>query len=214
MVDRTVEPVAEQFVDLEQQHEADYLGMWTFLATEVMMFGGVFMAVAAYRVEHYAGMHEGSQHLNMWLGGLSTAVLLGSSLVMALAVFSAREGRREDTMVNMLIAVGLGVVFLIIEGNEWAHALREGLAPGLTPAFPLHAEGAKLFFNLYFMATGLHGLHVTIGVVVIAVLTFRIWTFGLKLPRRHIVVEMVGLYWGLVDMVWIFLYPTFYLISR
>lgn len=204
------EIVAEQFATPEQQRETAFLGMWTFLATELMLFGGLFFGIAVYRLLYPEAMREASHHLYKSLGGINTAVLLTSSLTMALAVAAARQGRRRDATIDLAITAALGLVFVGIKGTEYLLEYREGLMPGVGPPFPLHAPGAELFFNAYFFATGLHALHLLIGVGIVGTVIARI---GVGSVGRQIVVEITGLYWHFVDVVWVFLYPAFYLIG-
>lgn len=203
---------AEQFAQPEQQRESALLGMWTFLATEMLLFGGLFFAILVYRILYPAGVREASQHLYKSIGGINTAVLLTSSLMVALAALAAQEGQRRAVVRNLVIAASLGATFLAIKGAEYFLDYREGLVPGLGGPFPLGTDGARLFINAYFFATGLHALHVLIGVVLLAVIAGRAAT-GLALPGRSIVVEVTGLYWHFVDVVWIFLYPALYLVG-
>jgi cytochrome c oxidase subunit III len=207
------EIVAEQFATPEQQRETAFLGMWTFLATELMLFGGLFFGIAVYRLLYREAMREASAHLYKSLGGINTAVLLTSSLTMALAVGAARQGRRRDATIDLAITAALGLVFVGIKGTEYYLEYREGLMPGVGPPFPLHAPGAELFFNAYFFATGLHAVHLLIGVTIVGIVTARIAWGDLLLPGRQIVVEITGLYWHFVDIAWVFLYPAFYLIG-
>lgn len=203
---------AEQFAAPEQQREAAFLGMWAFLATEIMLFGGLFFGIAVYRWLHAEAVSEASQHLYKTIGGINTAVLLASSLAVALAVLSAREGDRSRAIRNLLVGAGLGLAFLGIKGYEYYLDYKEGLMPGLGPKpFPLPPD-SELFINAYFFSTGIHALHVLIGVGVLAVLARRLAT-GLPLPARHIEIEIGGLYWHFVDIVWIFLFPVLYLVG-
>jgi cytochrome c oxidase subunit 3 len=210
MTDRAY--VVEPYEEPAQQHEAAQLGIWVFLATEVMLFGGIFMSILVFRVGYEAVAREASGHLDLWIGGLNTAVLLTSSLTMVLAVTAAREGRVARTVWGLLGTAALGLLFLGIKGYEYRSEYAEGLMPGVGPPFPLEPAAAELFFNLYFAATGLHALHLLCGIV--AVLAF-VWAVGMRrlhLPARSTPVEGLGIYWHLVDIVWVFLYPVLYLV--
>ncbi len=203
----------EPFVHAKQREEANHLGMWLFLATEAMMFGALFFALTVVRLRMPEGVRLASGHLDKLLGTLNTGVLLTSSLLVALAVTAARQGRQERTAGLLAGAAGLGVVFLAIKAYEYVTEFREGLMPG--PGFRLADQpGAELFFNLYYAATGLHALHLTIGVLLMLGLSARLLGGYLKVPERSTSVELPGLYWHVVDMVWVFLYPTLYLVSR
>ncbi|TCM14379.1 cytochrome c oxidase subunit 3 [Novosphingobium sp. PhB165] len=181
--------------------------MLVFLASEVMLFGGIFAAALALRLEHESAYGAAAHHLNLWLGTANTAVLLTSSLMAAIAVQAARDGKPAWAARALWAAVLLGCVFLAIKGAEYAGDLREGLMPGTAQA---HFEGTTqhLFMNLYFIGTGLHAVHVTIGLGLLVVA-------ALNRQARHdqhaVLIGNVALYWHLVDVVWVFLYPTLYL---
>lgn len=208
------ERVEEQFTSLGQQHEADRMGMWVFLATEIMLFGGLFMAILVYRVLFPDVVREAASHLNMWLGGVNTAVLLTSSLTMALAVHAARHGRGRRVLQMLAATAGLGSVFLGIKMYEYYREFHEGLMPAAGPPFPIETAGAELYFNVYFAATGLHALHLTLGILTVAILCGALLRGRLVAPDGHMTVELTGMYWHLVDIVWVFLYPVLYLVGR
>jgi len=214
MAEGGVHPHAGHFTTERQHRRAGMLGMWLFLATELMMFGGLFMGILVYRVSLGEALNQASRHLDMMLGGANTAILLTSSAAMALAVIAGREGRRRAAAGWLGATVALGFAFLAIKGVEYRREYAEGLMPHIGPAFPFEAPGMELFFNLYFAATGLHALHLAIGIGLVAVLAVRIATGGIALPGRAIVPECAGLYWHFVDIVWVFLYPLLYLSAR
>jgi cytochrome c oxidase subunit 3 len=206
-------PLKHHFDDPVQQNEAATLGMWAFLATEVLFFGGLFTAYAVYRSSYPAAFHEASRHLDVTLGTVNTAVLIGSSLTMALAVWAAQVGKRGGQVLFLLLTILLGSVFLGIKFLEYSHKFHEHLVPG--PHFAFHGHDpvhAQIFFSLYFIMTGMHALHMVIGIVLLAILTVRarLGRFG---PAYHSPVEIHGLYWHFVDIVWIFLFPMLYLIG-
>lgn len=206
--------LAHQFDDLEQQSEAATLGMWAFLVTEVLFFGGLFLGYVVYRSSYPEAFASGSHHLDVALGAVNTAVLIGSSLTMALAVHAAQVGRRKELVLFLLGTILLGAVFLGIKGVEYAHKFAEHLVPG--PSFVFtgpHAHQAQLFFSFYFAMTGLHAAHMVIGIGVLAVLTVMAWG-GRFSAAYYAPVEISGLYWHFVDIVWIFLFPLLYLIGR
>lgn len=190
------------------------LGMWVFLATELMLFAPLFLAYLYARTHYPAAFAAASRHTSFWLGTANTAVLLSSSLAMALAVLVHERGRERAASWLLLAAAACGVLFLFIKGSEYAHDFGEHLFPG--PSFRFagaFAGGAELFFYLYFAMTALHALHLALGVC--AALLFAL---GLRLrwrpllpPRR---LEALALYWHFVDSVWIFLYPMLYLVGR
>jgi cytochrome c oxidase subunit III len=259
------------FETAQQQKEAATLGMWAFLVTEVMLFGGIFMAYIVYRWAFPDVWAESASHLNTPLGTVNTVVLLVSSLTVALAVNAAEEGRRRTLLTMLGITIVLGLAFLVIKGYEysekfshcygystpaaWAtgtgqHAVDECLVPGRAFLFPAEhgashageatpaAEGAaaaesavsaeatghsqaapqggqqtphQLFFFLYFVATGLHAVHMLIGLTIVSTLTFLSWR-GVFTPTYSTPVEIGGLYWHLIDIIWVFLFPLFYLV--
>jgi len=211
----TSHPVlAHQFESLEQQRASTSLGMWVFLVTEIMFFGGLFTVYIVYRPLYGEAFAAASHHLDIGLGGINTAVLILSSFTMAMAVRSAQLGRRGPLAVFLVLTMLLGLTFLGIKGVEYRHKFEEHLIPGsdfrFTGVDPRHAQ---LFFSLYFAMTGMHALHMIIGVGVLGwllVLTRR----GRISAEQYDVVECTGLYWHFVDIVWIFLFPLLYLIGR
>jgi cytochrome c oxidase subunit 3 len=207
-------PLAHQFEDLEQQHEAASLGMWIFLATEVMFFGGLFAGYTIYRNLYLPGFEAGSHMLNVTIGATNTAVLICSSLTMALAVRAAQMGKRKALVTFLILTIALGLAFVIIKLTlEWRHDYLEGFAPGLNFTFTgANARSVELFFCFYFIMTGVHALHMVIGVGVLGVLLVLAWK-GHYGPDHFNAVETAGLYWHFVDIVWIFLFPLLYLIG-
>jgi len=204
--------LAHQFDDLTQQYEASSLGMWAFLLTELMFFGGLFVGYTVYRTAYLAGFIAGSQHLKVLLGTVNTAVLLSSSLTMALAVHAAQEGRTRLLSRFVLLTMLLGLVFLGIKGYEYTLEYHEGLVPALKFAYTgPHAPQVKLFMIFYFVMTSLHALHMLIGLSLLTVLVILNGR-GRFSTAYHTPVEVIGLYWHFVDIVWIFLYPLLYLV--
>ncbi len=202
------------FDDLGQQHEAATLGMWLFLATEVLFFGGLFAAYMLYRVWYPETWGAASRTLDVTLGAANTLVLITSSLTMALAVRAAATDKRRTLLIFLVLTMVLGAVFLGIKGIEYAHKFAEHHVPG--PGF--HFEGAaperaNLFFSLYFAMTGLHAAHMIIGLGLMAVMCWMA-ARGRFSARWHTPVEVSGLYWHFVDIVWIFLFPLLYLVDR
>jgi len=198
----------------EQQREASSLGMWVFLVTEILFFGGLFCAYVVYRHQYPQGFAEASRHLDVTLGTFNTAVLIVSSLTMALAVFFAAAGRRKATILVLVATMFLGAVFLGVKAVEYSHKFHDHLVPGLSFHFPgPHARPAEIFYSLYFTMTGLHAAHMIIGLGILTVLVLqaRKGRYG---PHYSTPVEMSGLYWHFVDIVWIFLFPLLYLIGR
>ncbi len=204
--------VPEQFEDAAQQHEAVTLGTWTFLATEVLFFGGLFMAYIAYRHAYPADFATGSRQTDLVFGTLNTAILLSSSLTMALAVHAAREGRNRPLVRCLLLTLLCALGFLVVKGFEYHEDVVDHLLPGGSFAKTLPPR-AEIFFVLYWAMTGLHALHVLVGTGLLATLT-ALARAGRFSARYYNPVELVGLYWHFVDAVWIFLYPLLYLIDR
>jgi cytochrome c oxidase subunit III len=203
-----------QFQTMEQQQETATLGMWIFLVTEIMFFGGLFMAYLLYRVWYPVAWSEGSLELDIVLGGVNTAVLIGSSLTMAMAVRAAQTGYPRATVNWLLGTMALGATFLVIKGFEYAHKFELGHVPG--PNFHFegpHAKQVEIFLSLYFAMTGLHALHMVIGLGLMSVITWMAYKRRFT-PEWYAPVEMSGLYWHFVDIVWIFLFPLLYLVDR
>ncbi len=196
-----------------QQAEAAKIGMWLFLVTEILLFGGLFTGYGILRMLHPDAFHHGHTYLDRWLGALNTVVLLVSSFTMAMAVHSARTGERKRLVRFLLATLALAAVFLGVKYVEYSHKFHEGLLPG---RFYSHkgdpVPGVHMFFSLYFVMTGLHGLHVVAGMVTIGWLLRRALR-GHFSPAYYNPVEIAGLYWHLVDMIWIYLFPLLYLIS-
>jgi cytochrome c oxidase subunit 3 len=205
---------AHQFDDAAQQRDAATFGMWVFLATEVLFFGAMFLGYTAYRLAYPAAFAAASRHTLIGFGGTNTAVLLISSATMAFAVRAARERRRTALALRLFATAALGALFLGIKGFEYAREIHEHLLPGSSFHFePPYATHAEMFFYLYFLMTGVHALHVTIGVILITIFGFRAWRTG-ALARHDTAVDLLGLYWHFVDVVWVFLFPLIYLVER
>ncbi len=205
--------LGEQFQNIEQQREAASLGMWVFLITEIMFFGGMFLAYTVNRTAYPVAFAEGSHYMSITLGTINTAVLIVSSLTMALAVYASQLGRSKMLIGFLGVTILLGLVFLGIKGIEYAAKFKEHLIPGSSFVFPgPEAPHVQLYFSLYFAMTGMHALHMIIGVGIVAVLLVKAWR-GRFTPEYHTPVEVSGLYWHFVDIVWIYLYPLLYLID-
>jgi cytochrome c oxidase subunit III len=187
------------------------LGMWVFLASEVLFFGGLFLAYLYGRTHWPQGWAEASRHTNVVLGTINTALLLSSSAAVALAVACEEDARQRRWTARLLaLTAALGTAFLVIKGFEYHAEWREHLFPG--PSFALQVPGAQEFFALYFVMTGLHGVHMIVGIAALAVLA-RGRSKGRDWARANHI-EIAALYWHFVDLVWIFLYPLLYLVSR
>jgi cytochrome c oxidase subunit 3 len=232
------------FDTMSQQKEAAVLGMWVFLLTEILFFGGLFVAYMIYRVWYFDAFAEASRSLSLFWGGLNTAVLIGSSLTMAMAVRGAQTNKRKATVTWLILTMILGTVFLGVKVIEYADKFEHHHVPG--PNFVWASEHAapaeggaehaapatavsehrqlslspdqlqgttQLYFSLYFTMTGLHALHMIIGIGLMSVITWMAWK-GRFDAEYYTPVEMSGLYWHFVDIVWIFLFPLLYLVER
>lgn len=208
----TATTVHVQYDSLARQHATARLGMWVFLGSEVLLFAGLLALYAAYRFTYPAEFDAASAHANVVIGTVNTYLLITSSLTMALAIQATRHGRRGRTVALLVATIGFGLAFDVLKAVEYAEHLAEGLAPGAYYAFgELPAHGVALYVTLYYLLTGLHALHVTGGVCVLVWLAVRARR-GDFTPESHIALELGGLYWHLVDLVWIFLWPLLYLI--
>jgi cytochrome c oxidase subunit 3 len=211
------------FVDEEQQRDAASLGMWLFLATEIMFFGGMFCAYLIYRYWYYNEFAAGSRSLDIWLGTINTAVLICSSLTVALGVRAAQIGNRKLLVILLLLTIVFGLAFLGIKGVEWYQKFEEHHIPGNSfnpddlvkeyPQIHIDPRPEQIYFSLYFAMTGLHALHMIIGIGIFIFLTYYAWK-GRYTPKYYTPVEIGGLYWHFVDIVWIYLFPLLYLIDR
>ena len=224
------------FENMEQQREAGALGMWVFLVTELMFFGGMFLAYTLYRTKFPAAFASASNHLDLTLGAVNTVVLILSSFTMALAVYSSQVGKRRNQIVCLVATIVLGATFLGIKAVEYYDKYEDRLIPGqLIPGRPFKPEvqepgtpydkhklhllpgatvkNVEMFFWIYFAMTGMHALHMIIGIGVLSVILFFSWR-GRYGPEYHNPVEIAGLYWHFVDIIWIFLFPLLYLLGR
>ncbi|HZP98263.1 MAG TPA: cytochrome c oxidase subunit 3 [Reyranella sp.] len=213
MTDHASDPAAPvlPYSDPEQQREAAFLGMYVFLGSEIMLFGGLFMTALVMRVLHPHEVVETSKELHIWIGGINTAILLTSSFAVAAAVHAARAGVGRVSAWLLAGAAALGIAFLALKGVEYSLEFRDGLLPGVSYPERFSGPVERLFMDLYFISTGLHALHVTVGIALLLIVSRSVATGRIVLPQRAIVVELGGLYWHLVDAIWIFLYPVLYL---
>jgi cytochrome c oxidase subunit 3 len=214
------------FYSMDQQLEASTLGMWVFLVTEVMFFGGLFMAYLLYRYWYPEAWQAGSNHLNVMLGGINTAVLICSSFTMVLAVRSAQVGSRRGQIVWLIGTILFGTTFLVVKYFEYKEKFEHHLVPGALFASPtavletghkvhdhaLVGNAEQLFFSLYFIMTGIHAAHMVVGIGIMLVMLTWAWR-GRFSPEYYGPVEVSGLYWHFVDIIWIFLFPLLYLLG-
>jgi cytochrome c oxidase subunit III len=216
------------FDTLGQQKAAASLGMWVFIAQEIMFFGGMFTAYLVYRLWYYAGYTAASRELDLVLGGINTAVLIASSLTVAMAVHSAQEGKQRQILWYLGATMVLGIVFLVIKYFEYSSKLElhhAHHANAMIRLFPMqgwfHVDGdlapianqMRMFMVLYFALTGMHALHMLVGIGLLLVI-MNMARKGAFTPRWFTPVEMFGLYWHFVDIIWIFLFPLLYLVNR
>ena len=215
--------LTHQFDDVEQQSEASTLGMWLFLATEVMFFGGLLTAFAVYRTTAPEAVALASRHLNVWLGCVNTVVLLMSSLTMALAVRAAQLREHRALLVCLILTMVLGTGFLGIKAAEYTQDYHEKLIPGWNFQVPerdrstvaaghVDPRRMEMFYVLYFFMTGLHAVHLIIGIALVGVMAYLSWKRWFS-GGGAVQIEVTGLYWHFVDVVWVFLYPLLYLID-
>jgi cytochrome c oxidase subunit 3 len=204
--------LAHHFSSLERQNEAMRLGMWLFLATEILLFAGLFTGYSVYRYQFPLAFADCSRHLEIALGTLNTVVLITSSFTVALSIHYARTDRRRAAALCLALTIAFALAFLGIKAVEYTAHFHEHSLPGKYYAFKeVKVPGAAMFFTMYFLMTGLHGLHVIAGMSVLSWLLWRTLQ-GRYSSRYYTGLEMGGLYWHLVDLVWIFLYPLLYLI--
>ena len=204
------------FASADQQKDASTIGMWVFLVTEIMFFGGLFLAYFAYRQAYPEAFASASNKTNLWLGAANTTVLICSSLTMAMAVHFAALGKQKLLVIFLTLTLLLGGVFLGVKAYEYHDKWVHHEVPGMSN---YDCEGCSdaghtpLFFSLYFGMTGLHATHMLIGFVILVILIFQA-AKGKFSPGWYTPIEMFGLYWHFVDIVWIFLFPLLYLIDR
>lgn len=205
--------IREPWSDLGRQTEGATFGIWLFLASEMLFFGALILTYAVMRIDHPAAFAAAGRETNLVFGTLNTAILLTSSLTMAVASLAAKaeEDLRRLVIVCLALTAALGLAFMVVKGLEYREDIEKSLVPG--PNFPLLQAPAQIFFALYWLMTGVHALHLSVGIVLVGRLALLGWRGRLEM-RRSPEVEVTGLYWHLVDVVWVFLYPIFYLPGR
>ncbi len=201
-----------QFQDLEQQTHAAELGMWAFMASEVLFFSGLFALYGAYRLQYGTAFSQAVRHTDLTLGTANTFILLTSSFLVAVAIHGVRAAWRRSNIAWLLGGtMALGAVFLALKILEYVHHFREGFYPG--PYYSnaeLTGRGPRIFFDLYYGMTGLHALHVTVGLVLLGWVWVQVRRGSID-ARYHTPLELSGIYWHFVDIIWVFLWPMFYL---
>jgi cytochrome c oxidase subunit III len=204
--------LAHHFPDMKTQEHAARMGMWIFLSTEILLFAVLFTAYAIYRFLFPVGFEEASKLAHVAMGATNTVVLITSSLTVALAIHYARHGENRKVVGLLAITIGFGALFMVLKGYEYYHHYLDGQLPGKLYHYAgVQGPGVSMYFTVYFLMTGLHGLHVLIGMSLLAWVAMRAWRneFG---PGYSTPVELSGLYWHLVDLIWIFLFPLLYLV--
>ena len=194
---------------VHRDDEGAKIGMWLFLFTEIILFGGLFLLFASYFYMFPGDFHNAGTNLNRVLGATNTIVLITSSLTVALAVGAVQRGNIRLSRLYLLATIGFALVFLVIKYVEWSTKIEHGLYPN-GPAYMQLPRGEMTFFNLYYLMTGLHAFHIIIGGALITWVWLRMGK-GLVTAERYILMENTGLYWHVVDLVWIYLFPLFYL---
>ena len=204
---------AHHFDSAEQEYQTSKFGVWLFLVTELMMFGGLFVAFAVFHNIYPEIFIEGSKFLDWKMGAINTVVLLTSSLTMALGIHYIQVGKRDAAFWNLIVTVACGAIFMVIKYFEYAHKIELGLLPGSAFSYegPVESANLALYFSFYFCMTGLHGIHVLAGMALIAWVAYR-HKRGDFNPKYFTAVEGVGLFWHVVDLIWIYLFPLLYLV--
>ncbi len=203
---------AHHFKSAEHEYESSKEGLWIFLTSEVLMFGTLFVGYFIYSNLYPEVFIEGSKSTDWRLGTLNTVVLLFSSLTMALGIYYCQKNDKKKAVLNLAITIACGAVFMIVKYFEYSHKIHLGKMPGLWFTGDTHGiKNLPLYFSFYFMMTGLHGIHVLAGMVLVAWVMLRAHRgeFG---PHYYTPVECVGLFWHLIDLIWIFLFPLLYLV--
>jgi len=204
----------EQHAHAEHSHydaEASKIGMWLFIFTELLLFGGLFIVYSVYRFMNQDAFHLAAEELNTTIGAINTVLLLISSMTIAMSTSALQLKKKGATLALLAVTVILGIVFLVNKYFEWGIKFEHGIWPGSEHLLNDFSQGEILFFGLYFVMTGLHALHIVIGLAIILVAAWRVHK-GTVNENRAALVENAGLYWHLVDLIWIFLFPLFYLI--
>lgn len=207
-------PIAEQFEEMDQQRAANLLGMWLFLATELLLFGGIFAGFVVYRFLYPEGFVEAAGLLSLPMGVLNTVVLLTSGMTMVIAEHSLDTERRRLALGFLMATLLLGLAFLGIKALEWHHEYQQGLVPVLDLAFHYagdNTQQVRLFFNFYFALTGLHVVHMLIGIVLLLTITVFVlrWRDPPRIARQ---LQIAGLYWAFVDVLWVIIFTLLYLL--
>jgi len=190
---------------------ASKTGMWLFLFTEMLLFGGLFVVYTVYRYRNHEAFHLAAEELSVFIGTINTIILLVSSTTIAMSITAIQKKNKKFALLLICITIFLGLAFLVNKYFEWGGHIKEHIYPG-SPVLALRGQGDVLFYGLYFFMTGLHALHIIIGLAFIGVITSKIIRNKID-SENFVLLENSGLYWHLVDLIWIFLFPLFYLIT-
>jgi cytochrome c oxidase subunit III len=204
----------EQNAHTEHTHydaEASKIGMWFFIFTELLLFGGLFIVYSVYRFMNQDAFHLAAEELNTTIGAINTLLLLISSMTIAMSTSTLQLKKKGATLGLLAVTILIGLIFLVNKYFEWGLKFEHGIWPGSEHLLTNFSQGEILFFGLYFVMTGLHALHIIIGLIIILVAAWRVHK-GTVNETRAVLLENAGLYWHLVDLIWIFLFPLFYLI--
>lgn len=196
--------------DIHRDDAASKLGMWLFIFTEILLFGGLFVVYSVYRYKNHVAFHLAHEELSITMGLINTIILLISSATVAMSITAMQKGNRKLSMIFVLSTIVLALVFLVNKYFEWGSKFDHGMYPG-SDLMKMLSNGDMLFFSLYFFMTGLHGVHIIVGMILLIITYFKIKK-GLVNKDKYVLLENSGLYWHLVDLIWIFLFPLFYLI--
>lgn len=211
------ENIVKKDEEIKSSHEEhrDYIGskmgMWIFLFTEIILFGGLFLLYSVYRAKYAVDFHNGALELNTTLGALNTIILLTSSLCVALSITAIQKGDKKLSLYFLIFTILMAFAFLVIKYFEWSTKIHHGIYPN-SPELSKHPKGQIIFFGLYYVMTGLHGIHIIIGIIVLSIMLYLV-SRGIINKTDFIKLENAGLYWHIVDIIWIYLFPLFYLIT-
>ena len=187
------------------------LGMWVFIFTEILLFGGLFLVYAVMRGNYSADFHQAAHHLNAFIGTINTLVLLISSATVAMSITAVQKGNNRLAVILLMITLICAAIFMINKYFEWGHKFQIGLYPGSDLMVTLN-HGQVMFFSLYFFMTGLHMFHLVVGGIILTIVMIKVQS-GTINSTRYVLLENGGLYWHLVDLIWIFLFPLLYLVT-
>lgn len=205
-----METTATHHAEMHRDDDASKIGMWLFIFTEILLFGGLFIVYSVYRFRNPVAFHIAHQELSITMGLINTIILLISSATVAISISAMQKGDKKLTMMMLVLTLLLALTFLINKYFEWGAKFEHGMYPG-SELMKMLSNGDMLFFSLYFFMTGLHGIHIIVGMALLSVSLLKVKSGSIH-STRFVLLENSGLYWHLVDLIWIFLFPLFYLI--